>query len=406
VRSSLVASLIRVLLPLCWRIWVVYAQAVRHDSRAVPTTSVPLVDLRALHAQLKDGILADISSVIEDGSFVNGPAVGRFESDFAAWCGREHCVGLSSGLDALRLALIAAGAKPGDEVIVPANTFVASVEAISQARCTPVLVDATEADYNIDPSAVEAAVTDRTRFVMPVHLYGQMADMAALEALARRGLALVEDAAQAHGATREGRRAGGAGLVGCFSFYPAKNLGAIGDAGACVTDDAQLADRLRALREHGQSRKHAHEYEGYTARLDTIQAVALLHKLPLVEGWNDERRTAARYYAETLGGVGDVALPPVAHDSQPVWHVYVIRTADPEAMAAFLRERAIGTGRHYPQPVHLSPAYAHLGYEKGTFPVTEDLAAHGLSLPIFPGISEPQLEAVVRAISEFFEQRP
>jgi dTDP-4-amino-4,6-dideoxygalactose transaminase len=291
--------------------------------------------------------------------------------------------------------------------LVPAQTFVATLEAVTQAGGKPVLVDIGEADYNIDPSAAEAALTERTRALVPVHLYGQLADMEQLAQLAMRGggIPIVEDAAQAHGALREGWKAGAGGTVGVFSFYPAKNLGALGDAGGATTNDPDLAARLRALREHGQRRKYEHTREGYTARLDTIHALALLHKLPLLDGWNDKRRAAAGFYEHHLTELGDIRLPPVAPKSQPVWHLYVIRTARPDELAGFLAERGIATGRHYPTPVHLTGAFEHLGYPVGSFPAAEALAAEGLSLPVFPGISERQLESVVAAVSQYFAAR-
>lgn len=367
--------------------------------------AVPFVDLRASNEPIREELLAAVSELIDSSAFVNGPAVGSFERTFAAYCGTADAVGLASGLDALRLSLLAAGIRPGDEVIVPAHTFVATVEAVTQAGGKPVLADVGELDYNVDPAAAEAALTSRTTFVLPVHLYGQMADMRALQGLAERhGVALVEDACQAHGAERDGIRAGAGGLAGAFSFYPAKNLGAIGDAGALATDDAELASTVRALREHGQSRKYRHDLEGYTARLDTIQALVLELKLRLLDGWNEERRAAARFLSEGLAGVGDLVLPAVAPGSEPVWHLYVVRTADPDALARFLGELGIATGRHYPDPVHLSPAYASLGYAPGAFPVAEQVAREGLSLPIFPGISEAQLTAVVEGVRAYFSR--
>ena len=366
---------------------------------------VPFVDLRLSNEPLRAGLLDAISVLIDSGAFVNGPQVAEFEEAFAAYCGTSDCVGLASGLDALRLALIAGGIRPGDEVIVPAQTFVATLEAVTQARGTPVLADIVEVDYGLDAEAAEAALTQRTRFLLPVHLYGQMADMQALRSLAERhGLSLVEDACQAHGAERDGLRAGAAGLAGAFSFYPAKNLGAMGDAGALATDDADLAATVRALREHGQRTKYRHELEGYTARLDTIQALVLERKLRLLDGWNEERRAAAGFFGEALADVGDLVLPTVPAGSNPVWHLYVVRTAEPDSLGAFLRERGIATGRHYPDPVHLAPAYADLGYARGAFPVAERLARDGLSLPIFPGISEAQLDAVVDAVTAYFNR--
>jgi dTDP-4-amino-4,6-dideoxygalactose transaminase len=365
--------------------------------------TVPFVDLHRMNEPIRVELLEAVSALVDSGAFVNGPAVGSFEDAFAAYCRTSDAIGLASGLDALRLALLAAGIRPGDEVIVPAQTFVATLEAVTQAGGTPVPAEIGALDYNLDPAAAEAAITARTRFLLPVHLYGQMADMRSLRSLAERtGLAIIEDACQAHGAEREGFRAGAAGLAAAFSFYPAKNLGAMGDAGALTTDDASLAEAVRALREHGQRRKYHHDLEGYTARLDTIQAVVLELKLRLLDGWNEERRAAAQALGEALAGVGDLVLPEVASGSSPVWHLYVVRTADPESLGTFLRERGIATGRHYPEPVHLAPAYAHLGYRVGAFPIAEQVACEGLSLPMFPGISEAQLTAVAEGIEAFF----
>ena len=365
--------------------------------------SVPFLDLWPMHGPLAGDVLADLAGVVEAGTFINGPQVAAFESAFGFYCGTAHCVGMSSGLDALRLALLAARLKTGSEVIVPANTFVATLEAVTQAGLVPVPVDALEADLGLDPEAVEAAVTERTRAIIPVHLYGQLANMRALLAVAERhGLAVIEDAAQAHGASRDGFRAGGAGLAAAFSFYPGKNLGAMGDAGALVTDDGALAERARALREHGQRSKYVHEQEGYTARLDTVQAVFLLHKLPHLDRWNEQRAQVASCYSEGLEGVGDLRLPPVPDGSSSVWHLYVVRTAEPERVAEFLRERGIGTGRHYPVPPHLNPAYEWLGYREGAFPVSEAIARECLSLPIFPGMTEAQTDTVIGAVGESF----
>jgi dTDP-4-amino-4,6-dideoxygalactose transaminase len=365
--------------------------------------SVPFLDLQRIHAPLKPRILADVADLIDSSAFSNGAAVPVFERAFAEYCGTDRCVGVASGLDALRLGLLAAGLEPGDGVIVPANTFVATVEAVSQAGGVPVLADVSERDYNLDVDAAEAAVGRSARFLVPVHLYGQMADMRRLVALAAfRELTMVEDACQAHGARRDGIPAGTAGIAAAFSFYPGKNLGAMGDAGALVTSDDGLAEDVQARSEHGQRVKYRHELEGYTARLDTIQAIVLGHKLPLLDGWNEERRRLADGYREHLFGVGDLILPPVPDRSEPVWHLYPVRTADPDTLGDFLRAGGIGSGRHYPEPVHLSPAYEWLGYRRGEFPVTEALAAELLSLPIFPGMTDAQLEAVVRRVREYF----
>jgi dTDP-3-amino-3,4,6-trideoxy-alpha-D-glucose transaminase len=365
--------------------------------------NVPFLDLGLLHRDLKAEIVEEIADLVDSSAFTNGPQVREFEAAFAAYCGTEHCVGLASGLDALRLGLQAAGLEAGDEVVVAASTFVATLEAVTQAGGRPVVVDATDEDYNLDPAALEATLTERTRFLMPTHLYGQLADMRSLIDIAeRRGLAILEDACQAHGASRDGIAAGTAGLANAFSFYPGKNLGAFGDAGALVTDDEELAARVRALREHGQTRKYVHEIEGWTARLDTIQAIVLRRKLPLLDRWNGERRAVAAKYDERLDGIGDLRLPPVPDGSEPVWHIYAIRTAAPEELAGFLRERGIGTGRHYPDPVHLAPAYRFLGHERGEFPVAEALASEVLSLPMFPGMTEQQVDTVVAAIADYF----
>jgi dTDP-4-amino-4,6-dideoxygalactose transaminase len=371
------------------------------EPRVLPT--VPFLDLGAIHLPLKSDLLEEIGELVDSSAFINGPQVAEFERAFAAYCGTSDCVGVASGLDALRLGLTAAGIERGDEVIVAADTFVATLEAVTQAGGVPVVVDASEQDYNLDPAAVEAALTPRTRFLLPTHLYGQLADMRALGRIAEaRGLEVLEDACQAHGASRDGIGAGAAGIAAAFSFYPGKNLGAFGDAGALVTSDERVADVSRALREHGQRRKYVHDLEGYTARLDTIQAIVLLAKLPHLDGWNDERKAVASAYGERLQGVGDLRLPPVAPGSDPVWHVYVVRTADPDALAGFLRERGIGTGRHYPQPVHLSPAYEWLGHKAGEFPVSEAIGAECLSLPIFPAMTAAQVDAVVEAVEAYF----
>jgi dTDP-3-amino-3,4,6-trideoxy-alpha-D-glucose transaminase len=309
---------------------------------------------------------------------------------------------MASGLDALRLGLQGLGLEPGDEVVVPAMTFIATFEAVTQAGGIPVPADVSEADNCLDPASASAAIGSRTRALLPVHLYGRVADMPALAALAaRHDLVVVEDACQAHGAHREGRRAGTFGNAAAFSFYPGKNLGALGDAGALVTDDSGLADETRALREHGQRRKYEHDAIGWTARLDTIQAAALQRKLPYLDEWNEQRRRVADLYAEGLSGVGDLVLPDT-DDRGQVWHLYVVRTQDPVGLTGHLAANAIGAGRHYPQPPHLSKAYASLGFAEGAFPVAERLASEVLSLPIFPGMTANQVEQVVGSVRRWF----
>jgi dTDP-4-amino-4,6-dideoxygalactose transaminase len=364
---------------------------------------VPFLDLGPSHEPLKKALLEEFGQLIHSNAFTNGPQVGVFEQAWAAYCEAEHCVGVASGLDALRLGLIAAGIEPGDEVIVPANTFAATFEAVTQANGKPVPVDVAWEDYNLDADAVSAVVSERTRFILPVHLYGQLCNPSALKRVAETArLEIMEDACQAHGGSRDGLRAGTIGFAAAFSFYPAKNLGAMGDAGALVTNDREIADRVRALREHGQRAKYRHESEGFTARLDTIQAAVLLLKLPLLEKWNEERREVARAYNAGLAGVGDLSLPPVPEGSNPVWHLYVIRTESPEQLATFLARRGIRTARHYPEPPHLSRAYEWLGFRAGQFPVTERLAKEVLSLPIYPGMTEEHVRAVVDAVVDAF----
>jgi dTDP-3-amino-3,4,6-trideoxy-alpha-D-glucose transaminase len=347
-------------------------------------------------------VLEDVEGLLRSGAFTNGPQVAAFEEAFASYCGSTHCVGVASGLDALRLALVGLGLEPGEEVLVPAMTFVATFEAVSQAGGVPVPVDVSNEDNGMDPAAAEAAIGPRTRFLVPVHLYGRLADMAALGPLARsRKLEILEDACQAHGASRGDARAGTTGRAGAFSFYPAKNFGALGDAGALVTDDPELVDTMRALREHGQRRKYEHDVVGWTSRLDTIHAAALLRKLPHLDEWNAQRRAAADLYAGGLAGVGDLVLPDVGDRGQ-VWHLFVVRTADPDGLVSHLADRGVGTGRHYPEPPHLSDAYRHLGYTEGAFPVAERIAREAVSLPLFPGITEAQVEQVVESVHAWF----
>jgi dTDP-4-amino-4,6-dideoxygalactose transaminase len=364
---------------------------------------VPFVDLGPASSAVKARVLARVSETLDKGDFLNGEAVRMFEQQFAEFVGRAHGVGLSSGLDALRLSLIASDLAPGDRVIVPAATFAATFEAVLQAGATPVVVDVGDGDYGLDLAQTEAAVVNGASHMIPVHLYGQMSDMQALTRVAeKRGSQIIEDACQAHGASRDGIRAGRASRAAAFSFYPSKNLGAMGDAGALVTDDEELASRVRALRVHGETRKYHHEHVGYTARLDTIQAIVLLEKLPLLDDWNRQRREAARFYSRALSGLEGLRLPSEAPGSDGVWHLYVVRSAEPERMAEFLASRGIQTGRHYPEPVHLSPAYRGLGFGPGDFPVAEGLAREALSLPMYPGITQAQLGWVCEAVRDYF----
>ena len=373
------------------------------NARAKEGLQVPFVDLAPATAAVRERVLERIGATLDRGDFLNGEAVGMFEQRFAAYAGTQGCVAMSCGLDALRLSLLTSGLAPGDGVIVPAATFAATFEAVLQAGGRPVVVDVAEGDYGLDVGQTDAAAAGGASHMVPVHLYGQMADMQALTGVAERhGVRIIEDACQAHGASRDGVRSGCAGEAAAFSFYPSKNLGAMGDAGALVTDDEELATRARALRVHGETRKYHHEYVGYTARLDTIQAIVLLEKLPLLEEWNRQRRSGARFYGEALAGIEGLRLPAEPAGSEGVWHLYVVRSSAPEQLAAFLAERGIQTGRHYPEPVHLSPAYRDLGFAPGDFPVAEALAREALSLPLYPGIEQDQLEWVCEMVRDYF----
>jgi dTDP-4-amino-4,6-dideoxygalactose transaminase len=353
----------------------------------------------ALHRRELDAAMA---AVCESAAFIDGPDVAAFEGEFAAFCGASHCVGVSSGGEALRLALAALGVGSGDEVILPANTFIATALAVSATGARPVLVDCLPDTANIDPAQVDAAVTERTRAIIAVHLYGQPADVDALQAVADRyGIPLVEDAAQAHGAEFRGRRCGGLGRLAAFSFYPGKNLGAFGDAGAVTTNDEGLASFVREARSYGERRKYEHVVKGGNWRLDTLQAAVLRVKLRHLDEWNSARRRAAALYHERLRDVRGVVLPQVRADVVPVWHLYVIETEQRDALLAVLRHAQVFAGIHYPVPIHSQPAFADLGYARGAFPQSERRAGRILSLPIFPEITEAEIDRVAGVVREF-----
>jgi dTDP-4-amino-4,6-dideoxygalactose transaminase len=361
------------------------------------STRVPFVDLQAQFRALREEIVPRVTQVMEDAKFILGPDVGVFEENFAGYVGSRHCVSLESGTAALALALEALGVGPGDEVIIPANTYIASAIAASAVGAKPVLVDMDET-YLLDPAAIESALTPRTRAIMPVHLYGQAVPMDPVIDLARRhGLRVIEDASQAHGARWNGRRVGTFGDVGCFSFYPGKNLGAYGDAGAVVTDDAELADKLRLLRDFGQRRKNEHLLKAGNCRLDTLQAAVLDVKLRHLDGWNEARRANARAYDAKLAQIG-IAPPPRLHDEGHVYHLYVIEVGNRADVQRALAESGVATGIHYPIPIHLQPAYRELGLGPGSFPRTERSAQRILSLPMFAELTEEQIDLVVGAI--------
>jgi dTDP-4-amino-4,6-dideoxygalactose transaminase len=359
-------------------------------------TSIPLVDLAAPHAAVAEEIAEGWRQVLAGTSFIGGPQVAAFESEYAAFIGTKHCVGTANGTDAIEVTLRALGVGPGDECIIPANTFIATAEAVARAGATPVLVDcADDGTYLIDTDAVEAALTPRTRAIIPVHLYGQAAPVERLLPLGEKTRAwVVEDAAQSQGARRRGASAGALGHAAATSFYPGKNLGAYGDAGAALTDSDDLAARMRMIRDHGSARKYEHEVIGLNSRLDALQAVVLSAKLRRLAGWNADRRAAAERYDSLLSEVEEVIRPRVLDGNEHVWHLYVVRVPDRDRVIKELHAAGIGAGIHYPVPIHLTPAFARLGYAEGAFPVAERLAGELLSLPLFPEITYKQQERV------------
>lgn len=364
-------------------------------------SAIPLVDLQANYRSLKDEIDAAVAAVMNSCAFILGPDVAAFEREFAAYVGCREAVGISTGTRALHLAMEALGIGAGDEVITVPNTFAATALAIEECGATPVLIDIDPDTYLIDPGRIEAALTERTRAIVPVHLYGQPVDMDAILAIAQRHkLLVIEDACQAHGARYKGRRVGTLGNAAGFSFYPGKNLGAFGDGGLATTDDAELATRLRGLRNYGQSRKYHHDYRAYNARLDTIQAAVLRVKLRHLDRWNAQRQAAAARYRERLAGVEEVVLPKVAPDREHVWHLFVIRVPRRDAVLQALNEQGIGAGIHYPVPIHQMPAFSHLPYKKGDFPITEAYAPTLLSLPIFPEMTPEQVDRVCETLKD------
>jgi dTDP-4-amino-4,6-dideoxygalactose transaminase len=360
--------------------------------------AVPFVDLARTQEPIRAGIDAAIARVLDSGAYILGPDVEAFEREWSAYCGAEHAVGVGSGTSAIGLVLEALEIGPGDEVIAPALTFIATVIPVLRLGATPVLVDAEPATATIDPDAVRAALTERTKAILAVHLYGQPADMDELSAIAESaGIHLIEDAAQAHGARYRGRRAGSLGYAACFSFYPSKNLGALGDGGAVVTSDAELAQRVRVLRDLGQVSKYEHISAAPNERLDTVQAAVLREKLPHLDAWNETRRAAAARYGDDLESL-ELDLPVEGDGREHVWHLYVVLSEERDRVRGELGEAGIATGLHYPLPLHLEPVLASLGHERGAFPVAEDWSFRGFSLPMFAGIEEEEVAAVVEAL--------
>jgi len=359
---------------------------------------IPFLELGASYRELKPEIDAAVSRVLESGWYILGPEVEAFEAEWAAYCDAKHAVGLANGLDALTLALRALDIGPGDEVIVPSNTYIATWLAVSGVGATPVPVEPDQATHNIDPARIEAAITSRTRALLPVHLYGQPADMDLILDIAKRhGLRVIEDAAQAHGARYKGQRIGAHGDIVCWSFYPGKNLGALGDAGAITTDDTALAERVALLRNYGSRQKYVNEEAGLNSRLDPIQAAVLRVKLEVLDEWTERRRTVATAY--TVGmAQSDVILPHVPDWAEPAWHLYVVRTYDREALQDRMTEAGIGTLIHYPIPPHMQKAYTDMEIMPEALPMARDLASEVLSLPMGPQLSLDQVQNIVNAL--------
>lgn len=359
---------------------------------------IPFVDLKAQYRSIKDEVNAAIGRVLENTSFILGPEVQAFEEAFADYVGAKYCVALNSGTAAVQVAVQSCGIGAGDEVIIPANTFFATAEGVSTAGATPVLVDADPISYNIDVTKIEAAITPRTRAIMPVHLYGQSADLDSIkEIAARHNLVVIEDAAQAHGSQYKGRRVGAMGQAGCFSFYPGKNLGAYGEGGAVVTNDEAVARQARLLRDHGSAKKYHHEIIGYNFRLEGIQGAVLNVKLKYLDQWNDLRRQNAARYNELLADSG-FGLPTEMDYARHIYHLYVVQSDDRDGLQQTLTAADVQTGIHYPIPIHLQPAYAFLGHKAGDFPESERQAGRILSLPMFPELTAEQIEAVAAAV--------
>ena|SRR5882672_2362230 len=362
--------------------------------------STPFLDLKTSERGLRDELQAAFRRVLDSGRYVLDEEVSAFETEFAAFCGAKHCVGVANGLEALQLILEAQGIGEGDEVLVPSNTFIATWLAASLTGAKPVPVEPVESTYNIDPECIGTAITSRTRAIVPVHLYGQSADMDAIAQVARKhGLSVIEDAAQAHGALCRGRRVGALGNAAAFSFYPTKNLGALGDGGAITTNDGQLAQKVRSLRNYGSTTKNRHEVKGLNSRLDEIQAALLRVKLRHLERRNEERRTIAAAYLDGLSG-SSLILPEVPAWATPVWHLFVVRSPARQELMARLEAAGIGSMIHYPVPPHLQPAYADLAISPGDLPIAERIHREAFSLPIYPGLQPAQIEHVVSVLND------
>lgn len=362
--------------------------------------SVPFLDLKAVQMQQREELRAACDRVLDSGWYVLGQEVAQFEAEYAAWCEAQHCVGVANGLDALTLALRAMDVQPGDEIIVPSNTYIATWLAVSHLGAVPVPVEPDALTFNLDPARLEAAITPRTKVILPVHLYGQAAELAPILEIARKhGLRVLEDAAQAHGARYRGQRVGAHGDAVAWSFYPGKNLGALGDGGAVTTNDPALADRLRVLRNYGSRVKYHNEVAGHNSRLDELQAALLRTKLPVLAAQNERRAAIAQTYLQGMAGLG-LALPFVPPGHEPVWHLFVVRHPRRDALAQGLAALGVHTMIHYPIAPHLQPAYASLGLKPGSLPISEAMHAQVLSLPMGPTQTDAQTEHVVAAVRE------
>ena len=368
--------------------------------------NVPFLDLKAQYRSMREEIDFAMQQVINDTAFAGGPYVEKFETEFAAYCHCSDAAGVSSGTSALHMALLALGIGPGDEVITVANTFIATIEAISHCGATPVLADCDPYTYTLDPAAVEAAITSRTRALIPVHLFGQPADMGAIMALAKRhNLLVVEDACQAHGAEYKGRRCGSIGDAGCFSFYPGKNLGAYGDAGAVVSNKPELIARIKMLRDHGSTQKYDHSIIGWNCRMDGLQGAVLSVKLRHLEAANTARRSHAKRYKERLINCTEATLPAESPSARHVYHIFALCYPERDRLISNLSKRGIGCGIHYPKPLHLQKAYTFLGQRAGAFPIAEECAIRQLSLPMYPELTTEQIDYVADEVSKEINDR-
>ena len=365
--------------------------------------TIPFLSFEAQNRDVKSEVLKAVEEVFDSQWYILGKSVKKFEEEYAAFNQTRFCIGVANGLDALHIALQTLGVKEGDEVIVPSNTYIATWLAASFVGAKPVPVEPNPETFNLDPAKIEAAITPKTKVIMPVHLYGQACEMDAIMEIAKRhNLYVVEDNAQAQGATYNGKIAGSFGDINGTSFYPGKNLGALGDAGAITTNNEELARKAQTFRNYGSQKKYYNEVIGQNSRLDELQAAILSVKLPKLMNWTEDRVKAAKIFDQELQGVGDIILPQVAEGASHVYHLYVIRTKQRDALQNFLTEKGIGTLIHYPVPPHLQQAYQHFGYKKGDFPISEELAATCLSLPMYPGLQEDQIKMVCKAIKQFF----